>query len=402
MELAFVVSLLLVGSATYPSFVNVAQAASSGDLTANASLAVNALTANSETLHMWTIIKSGGQIVAAGLTPLSFHGVPGRTYQLTVNNLEARGNNSHLSENNTDDANGILNFGIIFNHWQDNNSTIRTRDVIMPSTGTLALNAIYNKGERVTLHDLGVLQLVSHDLYNTNRTAGFSTEDERLNLSTLFNYGEDKIAIGGEPRNSENVAIHTIAVGLGKFYLDKVAGGTAPDVAKNMTIARYLQMVEDTYQRVFGEPFPAPAPNPNDKKPDGSDNLTADLALRTVHSFLPGHIMVNGKDTPILDPSLQGKVLSERDMKQLSKPLDGTFDPAFRHITIFLPPPAPPPNTFTIDLMERDSSFAKQFGTDFSFEYFLNELKDGKYHSTDKVMSYIREDMAAGTLPPAP
>lgn len=401
MGFALLAMVSLVGTASYTPLVGTAQAITSLDNPRQQPVVnVSAVSANGETLHMWTIVKSDSSVVKVGFTPLSFYGSAGRTYQLTVGNFGAD-NDLNLPQDSMERTSGF-NFGIIFNHWQDNNSTSRMRNVVMPTTGTLTLNAIYNKGQRVSLHDLGVLQLVSHDLYNTNRTAGFSTEDERLNLTTLFDYGDDKIAVGGEPRNSENIAIHTIAVGLGKFYFDKVSSGIDPDIAKNLTIARYLQMVKNTYQRVFGEQFPAPAPNPNDQKLDGSDNLTADLALRTVHSFLPGHIKVNGKDTPILDPSLQGKILSEKDMQQLSKPLDGTFDPAFRHITIFLPPPAPPPNTFTIDLLERDSSFATQFGTDFSFEYFLNELEDGRYNSTDKVMSYIREDMAAGQLPPEP
>lgn len=127
-----------------------------------------------------------------------------------------------------------------------------------------------------------------------------------------------------------------------------------------------------------------------------AENLTGDLSLRAVHSYVPGHVMVNGTDTPILDPSLRGKVLSDRDMMQLSKPLDGTFDPVFRNVTIFLPPPAPAPNTFVIDLFERDSTFATQFGTDYPFEKFMDELKDGHFDASENVMNYLREDVAGG------
>ncbi|HEU4984477.1 MAG TPA: hypothetical protein VFT58_02450, partial [Nitrososphaera sp.] len=143
-----------------------------------------------------------------------------------------------------------------------------------------------------------------------------------------------------------------------------------------------------------------PAPSEHEKNPDGSENLTGDLSLRAIHSYIPGHITVNGADMMILDPSLRGKTLSDEDMQQLSKPLDGTFDPVFRNVTIFLPPPNPPPNLFTIDLFERDSSFAKQFGTDVSFEDFMDELKDGRFDQNEKVMFYLREDIANGLMPP--
>jgi hypothetical protein len=100
--------------------------------------------------------------------------------------------------------------------------------------------------------------------------------------------------------------------------------------------------------------------------------------------------MVAGTLTPILDMSLQGKTLDHKDMMQMSKPMDGTFDPAFRNVTIFIPPN----NTSTIDLLERDSSFATQFHTDFTFEHFLDELKDGKYDKSDDVMKVIRAEFA--------
>ena len=49
-----------------------------------------------------------------------------------------------------------------------------------------------------------------------------------------------------------------------------------------------------------------------------------------------------------------------------------------------------------IDLLERDSSFAQQFNTDFTFEHFLSELEDGKYDKNDEVMKQIRKLMATG------
>jgi hypothetical protein len=361
-------------------------------------LTVSAVTANGEELHMWTTVRSGIQTVASGLTPFSFTGASSRTYEVTVGNQNAEG--VPLGEGGPSTF-GVAPISIIFNHWQDNvNDRSVTRDVTIPDNGTsVNLVGVYNKGDRVTLEDLGVLQLVSHDLYNTIRDGPNpgSIEDERLNLSTVLDHGEDQIILGGEPRNSENIALHTVAVKLGKMYLDLVIDKKMkPEDAREQVVQVYLQMVAKAYQDTFGEPLPDPAPSEHEKNPDGSENLTGDLSLRAIHSYVPGHIMVNGADTMILDPSLRGKTLSDEDMQQLSKPLDGTFDPVFRNVTIFLPPPNPPPNLFTIDLFERDSSFAKQFGTDVSFEEFMDELKDGRFNRNEQVMNYLREDIAAG------
>ena len=119
------------------------------------------------------------------------------------------------------------------------------------------------------------------------------------------------------------------------------------------------------------------------------------MALRTVHDLLPGKIKVNGVLTPILDPSLAGKTLGRHDLKQLSSPLDGQFDSEFSNMQVF------DPNTngfITIDLLERDISFAEQFETAFSFEFFLDELKDGHYDKNDTVMQIIREEISAGQI----
>ena len=110
--------------------------------------------------------------------------------------------------------------------------------------------------------------------------------------------------------------------------------------------------------------------------------------------MLPGTIWVDGKQVPILDPSLHGKTLSKADMKQLSKPLSDKFDPAFNNITVFLPPDT----TFTIDLFALDKSFGEQFDTHYTFEYFMGELADGHYDTNDTVMNLIREEIAGAML----
>ena len=76
------------------------------------------------------------------------------------------------------------------------------------------------KHQRVSLHDLGVLQLVAHDLFNVDRKAEVDNEDGKLNLSTLLDHGDENIALGGEFRNRENIILFTVASEFGAIYLD--------------------------------------------------------------------------------------------------------------------------------------------------------------------------------------
>src|SRR3989442_7917745 len=336
----------------------------------SSTITVNAITANNETLHQWvTLSDSSSNVIAKGFTPATFSVTSGSQYTVHVLNFQ-----------NT-----------IFNHWDD--GTTNSYRTITPTQDT-TYTAIYNKGDRVTLEDLGILQLVAHDLYNTNRQTGVDNEDTKLNLSTVLDYGQANIANGGEPRNSENILVHTVAVQLGETYLQFLNQGKTPEEARDLTVQIYLAKVKSSYSNTFNEAFPQADPNAENE----SSTLTGDLALRTVHAFLPGHIIVNGTSVPVLDPSLHGMTLSDADMLQLSKPLDGTYDPAFRHIIIFVPPN----NLFTIDLLQKDSSFAQQFHTEFTLEHFLDEIRDGKFDATDDVWKVIRDDIAAAQTPDSP
>ena len=245
--------------------------------------------------------------------------------------------------------------------------------------------------KQISLYDLGILQLVAHDFYHVNRVTEIDAEDEKLNLSTVLDQGDENIANGGEPRNMENILVFTVATKFGHMYLDLIDKGLSQEQARKIVVGKYVSDVKQAYQNTFDEKFPKPAA----VEEEDDDNLTGDLALRTVHDLLPGKIKVNGVLTPILDPSLAGKTLGRHDLKQLSSPLDGQFDSEFSNMQVF------DPNTngfITIDLLERDSSFSVQFETDFTFEFFLDELKDGHYDKNDTVMQIIREELSAGQV----
>jgi len=235
----------------------------------------------------------------------------------------------------------------------------------------------------VTLKDLGVLQLAAHDLFLVDRTLEIDHENGKLDLSTLLDHGDENITIGGEPRNRENIMLFTVASEFGEKYL-KLLDKKSPEDAKKDIIKKYHKQIKQSYKRAFGESLP--------EAMEGKVTFTENLALRTIHDLLPGNITVNKTVTPVLDVSLHGKTLSKSELRQPSSKLDGQFDSEFRNIRIVIPPNI----DITIDLLERDSSFAQQFETDFTFEHFLGEISDGSYDKEDQVMQQIRNLFAKG------
>lgn len=239
--------------------------------------------------------------------------------------------------------------------------------------------AAQNGPTRISLEDLGLLQLAAHDLFNVNRATEVNLENGKFDLSTVLDHGSAGIASGGERRNSENVMVFTVAKRFGDQYLALTGKGLSAEQARKVVVTSFNAELHGSFARLLKGPLPS--------KKEGAVTFTEDLAFRTVHDLLPGSIKVNGVSKSVFDSSLRGVTLSKKDLKQLGAPLDGQFDPALRAI-VFGP--------FTLDLLERDSSFATQFNTDFSFEYFLSEVADGRFDSNDKVTGYIRDLFAKG------
>jgi len=242
-------------------------------------------------------------------------------------------------------------------------------------------------GNKITLRDIGVLQLADHDLYKVNRQTGTDSEDERLNLSTLFGYGQDNIQTGGESRNSENMLVHTIAVKLANKYFDMIEEkGLSEEEARQITVKLFIKEVKIAYENAFDQPFPAAASE--DEEPGEEQN--GNVALRTLHAFLPAEVKVDRETVSLFDPSLvERKLLSGSELKQSSRVLDDSYDPALTEI--------PVGGGQTIDLLERDRSFAQEFST-VDFDELLCELADGHYYEGSDVMGLLREDFAVGQL----
>ena len=201
--------------------------------------------------------------------------------------------------------------------------------------------------KHVTAEDLGILQLAAHDLFNVERCMGNPPmcvvedhENGLLDLSTLFedtvndvDFDEDTIAMGGEPRNRENIMLFTIASKLGEIYVDLRSNSVPEAVAKNMVVQIYHERLADTYQKTFAEEFP-----PRDDSSTSQTELDQqNLAFRTIHDFLPGKIKFGNGHVSTLDPSLISEKLNKKELQQKSSKLDGKFDEEFLHIDICIP-----------------------------------------------------------------
>ena len=263
--------------------------------------------------------------------------------------------------------------------------------LVLSGTG-LGVNAFAdNHTTTITLQDLGVLQLVAHDLFDVRRgdnmtpESAVDFENGRLDLSTLFvnttsgNYFDDEtIAKGGEVRNRENVVMFTVSSDLGETYLNFTNMENSREDARKKTLTIYHEMFAEAYNNTFGELIPEKRRGP--ATPDGN------IALRTVHDFLPGNITFNGTaDTPLLGIPPNVK-LSAAEMMQRSSPLDGKLDEEF--LAINITHPGGP--MIIVDLLDADRTFGDQFSTKFSFDELLAELADGEYDTNDKAMREIR------------
>ena len=302
---------------------------------------------------------------------------------------------------------------------------------IMLSGSFSGLPAAY-AGDTISLKDLGVLQLAAHDLFNVDRGDGSSAavatdfENGKLDLSTLFidmksptldSFSNADIALGGEPRNRENIILFSVAADIGQMYVDNILiNGLSEPAARQIALDDYHMRFNEAYENAFGESVPDPI--------KGCVTMTENLAFRSVHDFLPGHIRldtaapvgITGADAEFLtifdpllgipaglgftppfdDASMNANghtgLLSFEELEQSTSELDGLFDIEFLNINIMIPPST----LITVNLLDADHSFGVQFETTHSFQDFLDELIDGSYDPNEKVMIEIRNLIAKG------
>jgi len=251
------------------------------------------------------------------------------------------------------------------------------------------------KGPMTSVEALGVLQIAAHDFFNVDRCDRISPdcaiehEDGKLNLSTLLldpitkePLPDEEILLGGEERNRESILIFSVSSELGKTYVE-LKEKHGEEIAYERTLKIYHDKVRKAFVKTFHQPFPDPQ--------DGDVNFNHNLALRSAHDFLPGKVRFDGNYEPIF--GLTGKKFSQAELKQYSSPLDGKFDEEFLGIDVCITPSF----CINVDLLEADQSFAEQFGTDHSFDHFMEETSDGRYDKNEDVTKLIVELFARGT-----
>jgi len=268
------------------------------------------------------------------------------------------------------------------------------------------------KNNTTKIIHLGFLQLAAHDFFNMNRVAEIDSENGKLDASTvLFNpkggdcdykkslahedgcslYSDDDIAEGGEIRSKENIMISTASAEVGEKYLQLVKEYGEKKAYKKV-LKFYHEQIKKAYEESFHLEFP--------ESEDGKVTNMHNLALRAGHDFLPAEIMFNGKMTSLFMIDPLGEKLSEDEKLQPSSPVDGKFDDVFTEIDFC--PDELGGFCIEVDLLAADRSFGKQFEDEElglgagTFDEFMGELEDGKFHKNNRVSKLLDEAFSRG------
>ncbi len=202
-----------------------------------------------------------------------------------------------------------------------------------------------------TLRDVGVIGLMSHDIFTWDHKAEVNLENGRLDLSTIFDYdGGSRWEKGGNPKNSENAPVYTVTMELVEFYKNELRNGSTPSLARHWTVRHFLFMIEESYTRVFETSFPVRSVN---KIPDNVEQA----ALRAMHDILPGRVHLYNrlirKELVLTNPLNAKVLLSKEEMDQVISVFDGDYDEEYKNIKIPFGP--------TLNLKEIDRKFIEKF-----------------------------------------
>jgi hypothetical protein len=162
------------------------------------------------------------------------------------------------------------------------------------------------------LRDIGIIGLMSHDLFAWDRVKEVNTENGRLDLSTIFDYeGGKRWEEGGNPKNAENAPVYTITLKLVSYYKSQLKLMNAIE-ARKRTVVYFHKMVKVSFERLSGLPWPT----------EGRDDLvtnTEQAALRAMHDILPGRAKLFDGLRKSFDVTnfLNAKIkLSEKELNQ--------------------------------------------------------------------------------------
>ncbi len=203
----------------------------------------------------------------------------------------------------------------------------------------------------VLLKDVGVIGLMSHDIFAWDRKAEVNKENGRLDLTTIFDYADGtRWKKGGNPKNEENAPVFTVTMMLVDFYKKdlKTSGHV---LARQKTVALFHSMIKESFERLSGMSFPTV----------GMDMAVTNIeqaALRGMHDVLPGKVKLFNRPmmkefelTNFLFAKLR---LNEKEFNQEIAYFNGDYDAEYKHIAI-------PFTRKFVNLKEVDAAFIEKF-----------------------------------------
>ncbi|HYX34696.1 MAG TPA: hypothetical protein VE954_16485 [Oligoflexus sp.] len=220
--------------------------------------------------------------------------------------------------------------------------------------GVLLIGALAGwKAEAAQLRDIGVIGLMSHDIFSWDNKKNENTENGRLDLSTIFDYGTGKSwEAGGNPKNCENAPVCTITMSLVGHYQEKLKTETA-DEARRSTVVLFQTWVKESYVRLSGLDLPTEAR-------DEPANNVEQAALRAMHDILPGKVQLFNrpllKDLDLTNVLFAKLQLNEDELNQEIAPFDGDYDLEYKAIKI-------PFSNVVVNLKEVDRKFIETYST---------------------------------------
>ncbi len=234
---------------------------------------------------------------------------------------------------------------------------------------TIAIMASNTSQARVLLKDIGIVGLLSHDMFAWDHKREVNTENGRLDLSTIFDYENGKRwKKGGNPKNGENAPVWSITKRLVKFHKKQLkSNGNDFTKARLKTVKRFHQMIRGSYERLSGYKFPETAHNLK-------VNNIEQAALRAMHDILPGRVNIyRGELYPIKSFKLTNFVfakfyLNSKELEQEISYFDGDYDEEYKNIKI-------PFTNVRLNLKEIDRKFIEKFSP-YLQKNMLSELKE--------------------------
>lgn len=221
----------------------------------------------------------------------------------------------------------------------------------MKKIALVLLFLTFNSQASVLLRDVGVIGLMSHDIFAWDRKNEVNTENGRLDLSTIFDWDNGKRwEKGGNPKNAENSPVYTITMILVNNYKKELKTST-PEAARKNTVILFHHMIKHSYERLSGQTFPV------NGRLENVNNIEQ-AALRGFHDILPGRVKLFDrmfKQELVLTDAFSAKhILNEKELNQELKTFDGDYDYEYKNIKI-------PFTTIKVNLKEVDKTFIEKF-----------------------------------------